>query len=214
MAPIADGNTSSGEPSLEVRLPRQRRTRAQWGRILDAGLSLLEERGYDGFTIPALCDLAGVPPRALYARADSKDALFLAVYEHGMQRVLADQAVFLDSDIWAGSDRHHLVSQAVRTVARIFCDHSPFLRAVVLISGAHPEVARRGKAYRLELGQLFSSVLEPVDEVSTHPAPTSARAFAFSVVFSALVVGTAYGPGFGSDDVDELIRVASRYLIG
>ena len=65
-----------------------------------------------------------------------------------------------------------------------------------------------------ELGQMFSAVLEPVDASSTHPSPGTARAYAFSVVFSAMVVGTAYGPGFGVDDDEELVRVVERYLIG
>lgn len=202
------------DTSLQVRPPRQRRTSEQWLRILDAGVRLLEDQGYDGFTIPALCERAGVPPRALYARADSKDALFLAVYEHGMQRILADHAVFRDSGVWAGLDDHELVARAVGAVVRIFGDHRDLLRAVVLISGAHPEVARRGEAYRRELGALFGAVLEPLDRASTHPSPEAARSFAFSVVFSTLVVGTAYGPGFGSDDVPELTRVVERSLLG
>ena len=74
---------------LALREPRQRRTREQWDRILDAGVRLLEEGGYEAFTIAALCERAEVPPRALYARAATKDALFLAVYERGMSRVLA-----------------------------------------------------------------------------------------------------------------------------
>jgi len=43
----------SGLPSadLAVREPRQRRTREQWERVLDAGVRLLEEGGYEGFTI-------------------------------------------------------------------------------------------------------------------------------------------------------------------
>ena len=85
---------------LAVREPRQQRTREQWARVLDAGVELLEESGYDGFTIAALCERAGVPPRALYARTDTKDGLFLAVYEHGMSRVLADHEVFADADQW------------------------------------------------------------------------------------------------------------------
>src|SRR3546814_15039022 len=90
--------------SLDVRAPRQQRTREQWRRILDAGVALLEEGGYDAFTIPALCDRAGVPPRALYARTDSKDALFLAVYEHGIARVTSDPEVFGATEHWDGPD--------------------------------------------------------------------------------------------------------------
>src|SRR3954469_18227028 len=92
---------------LAVREPRQQRTREQWARILDAGVELLEQGGYEAFTIAALCERAAVPPRALYARADTKDGLFLAVYEHGMSRVLADHAVFTDPVRWRARDDRH-----------------------------------------------------------------------------------------------------------
>jgi AcrR family transcriptional regulator len=57
---------------------RQRRSREAWNRVLDADVELLETGGYETFTIAAVCDRAQVAPRALYERADSKDALFLA----------------------------------------------------------------------------------------------------------------------------------------
>lgn len=64
-------------------------------------MELLETGGYEAFTIAAVCDRAQVAPRALYEWADSEDALFLAVYEHGVARVRADQAAL------AGPGRRH-----------------------------------------------------------------------------------------------------------
>jgi AcrR family transcriptional regulator len=164
-----------------------------------------------GFTIAALCERAGVPPRALYARAATKDALFLAVYERGMTRVLAGHEVFAEHDRWDFDDDRRRVEQAVRHLVTIFLDHAAFLRAVVLISGAHPEVRRRGEAYRNALGELFTSVLAPLDG---HPD----RDFCFALIFSAMVVRTAYGPGFGlAGDpevlIQDLVTMAQRYLL-
>lgn len=200
--------------SLDVRAPRQQRTREQWTRILDAGVALLEEGGYDAFTIPALCDRAGVPPRALYARADSKDALFLAVYEHGIARVVADQEVFADAQRWDGLDDEARIAQAVAVVSTIFDRHQLFLRAIVLISSRHPEVARRGAVRRRELCDLFTTVLEPTDARSPHPDRLAARRFAFTLAFSALVVRTAYGEEFGAvQDNAALTEALTRYLL-
>ena len=42
--------------SLEIRPPVQRRSREAWERVLNAGVELLEEGGYDAFTIAAVCD--------------------------------------------------------------------------------------------------------------------------------------------------------------
>lgn len=75
---------------LTIRPPLQERSRRAWDRVLDAGVILLEEAGYEGFTIAAVCERAQVSPRAVYDRAPSKDALFLAVYERGMARIKAD----------------------------------------------------------------------------------------------------------------------------
>lgn len=200
--------------SLEVRAPRQQRTREQWTRILDAGVALLEDGGYDAFTVPALCDRAGVPPRALYARTDSKDALFLAVYEHGIARVIADQEVFADATRWDGLDDATRIGQAVAVVSAIFDRHRLFLRAIVLLSSRHPEVARRGAARRRELCDLFTSVLAPTDARSPHPDPLAARRFAFTLAFSALVVRTAYGEEFGAVQDDAALTDAlTRYLL-
>lgn len=212
MMPGISGVDGRLEGFLDVRPPQQRRTREQWLRVLDVGLALLRDVGYDGFTIPALCERTGVPPRALYARVDTKDALFLAVYEHGIAQVVSDHAVFRQSELWEGLTGRQRASKAVRTVTAIFRTHRAFLRSVVLISGAHPEVARRGAAYRAELGELFGSVLGTSGPRSVDES-AAAGAFAFALVFSALVVDTAYGPLFGGIDEDELVRAVQRYLL-
>lgn len=212
MAGIQAANTTA---DLAVREPRQHRTREQWARVLDAGVELLEESGYDGFTIAALCERAGVPPRALYARTDTKDGLFLAVYEHGMSRVLADHEVFADADQWRTPDNQQLVALAVQRLVRVFINHEAFLRAVVLISNAHPEVLRRGAAYIEALRDLFVRILTPVsgeDGESAHNLE-----FCFSMVFSAMVLRVAYGPGFGPGGstatlTRDLTTMAHRFL--
>jgi AcrR family transcriptional regulator len=217
MADIGHTDDPRGAGDLAVREPRQRRTREQWERILDAGVQLVEKGGYEAFTIAALCDAAGVPPRALYARAATKDALFLAVYERGMAKVHAGEVVFADRDAWDLADPLTRIEQAVRRLVQIFIDNADFLRAVVLVSGVHPEVRRRGEAYRSRIGELFTSVLTPVTVTPTHADPARARDFCFSMVFSAMVVRTAYGPGFGhhapEPASEDLTTMVQRYLL-
>jgi AcrR family transcriptional regulator len=59
-------------------------------------VELLETGGYEVFTIAAVCDRAQVAPRAYTNGPTAKDALFLAVYEHGEARVRpADDEAFL-----------------------------------------------------------------------------------------------------------------------
>jgi AcrR family transcriptional regulator len=218
MAAIQPADDEGGASDLAVRAPRQRRTREQWDRILDAGVRLLEDGGYEAFTIAALCERAQVPPRALYARAATKDALFLAVYEHGMRRLRTSEQVFTDADRWQRDDYPRRIERAVLDLVTIFADNEDFLRSVVLISGAHPEVLRRGEAYREALGNLFTSVLAPPGEARADARALQEHEFCFSMVFAALVIRTAYGPNYGpaGDTVGlgrEIVTMAQRYLL-
>jgi AcrR family transcriptional regulator len=205
---------------LEIRPPLQRRSRQAWARILDAGVALLEDGGYEAFTIAAVCERAQVAPRAVYDRADNKDALFLAVYEHGMARVRADEAVLSDQRHWHDVPTDRLAVAVVREVAGIWLRHAAFLRAVVLVSGAHPEVYRRGAYYSRQLGDRAAAVLlrdpRAVDDADP---PTAVRA-AFNAVFAALIVRITYGPAFATPAIDDdtflttLGAMVQRYLFG
>ena len=205
---------------LAVRLPRQRRSREAWARVLDAGVALLEDGGYEAFTIAAVCDRAQVAPPAIYARTASKDALFLAVYEHGIARLLAGQDVLADEDRWAGLAADDLVRGVVREVVGLVLAHRRFLGAVVLVSGAHPEVRRRGTGYVRGLGAGVAALLLRARASITHDDPAAAVRSCFDVVFSTAVLRVAYGPGFTTDEpvddaefVDQLAEVAVRSLL-
>ena len=188
--------------------------------MLDAGVALLEEGGFEGFTIAAVCERAEVAPRALYDRADNKDALFLAVYEHGMARVRAEEMVLADDEGWEGLPAEQLARGAVHAVAGIFNRHAAFLRSVVLISGVHPEVYRRGALYSQELGEAFTGRLLHSQLTIDHPDPETAIRAAFNAVFSSLVLRVAYGPAFATPATDDdtfleaLGDMVQRYLFG
>lgn len=153
-------------------------------------MALIEDGGYEALTIAAVCERAAVPPRLIYERVTNKDALFLAVYEHGMQRVLADEAALDDGDRWAGLSSDALVGAAVRELAHVFLHNERFLRSVVLISSAHPVVRERGAAYADGLQRRFAA---RVGDVCTDP---DAVATVFRTVFASLVFRTAYGADF------------------
>ena len=211
---------ASSDASLEVRPPRQQRSREAWSRVLDAGVAVLEDGGYEAFTIAAVCTRARVAPPAIYARTTSKDALFLAVYEHGVARLRADQRVFDDADRWAGLPPADLVCAAVAEVVGISLRHDAFLRAVVLVSAVHPEVRRRGAQYSQELGELFTAVVLRAAPCIAHPDPEAAVRTCFGTVFAATIIRVAYGPGFATpvprDDDEftaELGELAVRHLL-
>lgn len=216
---MADVNTAPDD--LEVRPPKQQRSREAWNRVLDAGVALLEEGGYEAFTIAAVCERAHVAPPAIYARTASKDALFLAVYEHGMARVRADQAVFAEDDRWSALSPGDLVRGAVTETVGISLRHHRYLRAVVLVSGIHAEVQARGGRYVHEFGSLFSGVVLTARAAIAHPDPVRAVRSCFGTVFSTTIIRVAYGPAFTTptpvtdvDFVADLGDTAVRYLLG
>ena len=208
------------DADLEIRPPRQQRSREAWNRVLDAGVAILEDGGYDAFTIAAVCERAHVAPTAIYARTTSKDALFLAVYEHGIAGLRAEQRVFADADRWALLAPAVLVREAVTEMVRISLRHQRFLRAVVLISAAHPEVRRRGSYYSQELGEGFVGVVLGAGDAITHDDAAAAAWSSFGTVFATSIIRVAYGPGFATpspvtDDefIADLGETAVRYLL-
>jgi AcrR family transcriptional regulator len=217
--PSRAAQRDTGADALRIRPPLQQRSREAWTRVLDAGVSLLEQGGYEAFTIAAVCKRANVAPRAIYDRAASKDALFLAVYEHGIQRVRDENKKFTDDTRWRGLTAPELLGRAVRELAGIFHRHAAFLRPVMLISGMHPEIYRRGTRYSREVGDQFTTLLLRAHKQIDQPDPTAASYALFNTVFSALVLRTMYGPGFAAPaDDDEtfitaLSTMACRYLL-
>ena len=208
------------DAELEVRPPKQQRSRAAWNRVLDAGVALLEDSGYDAFTIAAVCERAAVAPTAIYARTTSKDALFLAVYEHGVGRLRAEQDVFTDDERWVGLAPADLVRAAVAEMVGISLRHQRFLGAIVLLSAAHEEVQRRGDRYARELGDGFAAVVLRAEDAVAHPDPEAAVRSCFGTVFAATMIRVAYGPEFATpvpvDDarfVADLGETAVRYLL-
>ena len=205
---------------LGVRPPKQQRSREAWNRVLDAGVAILEDGGYDAFTIAAVCERAAVAPTAIYARTTSKDALFLAVYEHGIAEMLAEQEVFTDDERWAGLSPAELIRSAVAEMVGISLRHQRFLGSIVLISAAHQEVARRGSRYAEDLGDGFTRVVLGARDAIRHDDPERAARACFGTVFATTIIRVAYGPAFGTsspvDDetfVADLGETAVRYLL-
>ena len=208
-----------GITSTPIRPPLQKRSREAWSRLLDAGVELLAERGYEGFTISAMCEAAGVAPRFIYDRVDGKDDLFLAVYEHGLGRIRAGQSELERAERWEGLPPAELVRGAIREIGARFRENAPFLRAIVLLSSSVAEVAARGTAYREEFEVQFVTLLQSIAESIPHDDPIAAVRYCFDTAFAAWVVRVAYGPDFsalGLDDDqfdDHLQELGVRYLL-
>lgn len=165
-----------------------------WDRVLDTGVLLLEKGDWEAFTIAGLCMRAGVPPRALYARAATTDASFLAVYETrpGLRECLR---------------RHRTLASGRRGTDRAGsaepCPDHHRQRRVPTLDRAHLRRPSKGptsrRAFRSTISDRFVGALSSIEQRGGSGRSADEREFCFSMVFSAMVVRTAYAPGLRSE---------------
>ena len=103
-----------------IRRPQQRRSQESLERVLNAGADLLRERGYEGFTVLEVSRRANVSIGSIYARADSKERLFAAIYEREMERMNLESLSLQDTAREGVTGREMVVAvvQEVRARAR------------------------------------------------------------------------------------------------
>lgn len=169
---------------LEIRPPRQERTHAAWNRVLEAGVAILEDAGYEGFTISAICERAGVSPPTIYARVRTKKALFFAVFDRGFEPIEKRQRDALSAGEWLEGKPDDIVRGIVEAIAIPTLDHERFLRAVIRRAEADPEVARRTHSARSGTADRFREVVLRHSHTLRPGADLDA---CFRVIFAALV---------------------------
>lgn len=197
-----------------ISAPRQARSRATWARVLDAGVALLQEGGYEALTIGALCERASVTPPSIYARAGNKDGVLLAIYEHAMTQI-TQYAIHPDDPSWDELAPDEVVRRAVDSLCRTWLGNAALLRPIVHRAGHDPEIFRRGAEASRGEAAAFRAVLEHAG-IAAVDADTC-----FRVVYAALVQRVMYGADFESDMpltdealVEMLVTVATRYVSG
>ncbi|MCD2196010.1 TetR/AcrR family transcriptional regulator [Actinomycetospora endophytica] len=98
------------EPRAMRRRPSQERSRATVERILDAGRSVLLERGFEGASTNRIAAAAGVGPGTLYQYFPDKEAILERVVESAVDDLEARITRAFLGSLRAGDDavRHHL----------------------------------------------------------------------------------------------------------
>jgi AcrR family transcriptional regulator len=186
--------------------------------VLDAGTRLLEERGYEGFTLAEVSRRARVSIGSIYARAPSKDVLFRAIHERAMERVALEQR-----EPWAGADlpTPALIVRAVGLVAAPMRAHGPLLRVFMHRGVVDGVIAARGAEISRQVGDRFKELVLTRRREFTQADPDLASDVAFRLVYCTLARQLMYGPAFESTTpigwdalVAELGEVCVRYLTG
>ncbi|HEX6461285.1 MAG TPA: TetR/AcrR family transcriptional regulator [Thermoleophilaceae bacterium] len=213
---------ATAQPSSEplIRPPLQRRSQESLERVLQAGAELLLEVGYEGFTLQEVSKRSGVSIGSIYARAPSKEALVLAIYDREMAKVSAANERLRETAQLEGLKGRELIIALVDLMARSTLEHAGILRVFMYRALIDPEIWQRGSDRSTELSRAFEeALLEHRDELN-HPDPELAIDVAFRMVYCTLVRRVSHGDNFESqrplsdeDLIRELGEAAADYLL-
>jgi AcrR family transcriptional regulator len=201
------------------RPPQQARSREAFLRVLDAGTELLEEGGFEAFTIGEVSRRAGVSVGSIYGRAN-KDGLFLAIHQRALEQI-DDQQTGLLAEIAARElPPGELIAAAVWGVSEVFRVHGKLLRVFMLRGPVDAVINQRGSEYSARGADVFERLLLTCQGAITHPEPALAVDVCFRLVYSTLARRVTQGPTFESRQtvawerlVDELGLVCAAYLL-
>ncbi len=176
---------SGGRPTREEAAGRDR-------RVLACAAALFERRGYEGATIDALAEAAGVGKPTLYARFGDKGGLFAAVFRMRVEAVLAPVA----AEAAAAAQAHEPTdpAQVLRMVGILLLercllpDTVALSRIIVAEAGRFPELARLSHAEGwLRCVRLVAGLLRSFHEAGAIDAGPDAEETAD--LFLSLIMG-------------------------
>lgn len=200
-----------------VRPPKQQRSRESYERVLDAAYGLLEENGFEGFTVQEVAARANVSVGAIYERFGNKETLLRTVHAR-----LMDTMAQFDSGTGAvePTNASEMIDVLVRRVAATMGAHRAILRAFMHLGALDEVISSRGSLESVELSRRFKDALGPHAAEFRHADPDVALDVAFRITYSTLARQVMYGPLFESDVnlgweqlTAELANACTAYLL-
>jgi AcrR family transcriptional regulator len=203
-----------------LRPPQQPRSRASLERVLAAGQTLLEEDGYEAFTLAKVSSLANVSIGSIYARVKKKDDLFLVIQDRFMsQSERASGLSALEGRVDLST--RDLVRAAVAEIALAFVANPRLLRVFMHRGIVDDAVAARSSESVSRFADTFERVLLTRRDEISHPDPELAADVAFRMAWGTLARQVMYWPTFESARsvewdtlVSELGDACAAYLLG
>lgn len=179
-------------PSGRHRLTRDVVVGSQRGRIVEAMVELVADKGYAATTVADVVGRAGVSRRTFYEQFPDKEACFLAAYDAGVEYVLgriAEEAAEVPDGDWRAALRSNM-----RTYLEVLATEPAFAWSL------HMEALGAGKAALERRAQVFAVF-------SNRTARAYDRARAEDASKPAL---PAEAFEFHTGGIDELIRECLR----
>ncbi|MDA8252544.1 MAG: TetR/AcrR family transcriptional regulator [Rhodospirillales bacterium] len=150
----------------------------RWPALLDAAAAQFAGQGYHATTIRDLATAAAMTPGAIYFFVPTKQALLLAVYEEGVQRILqrVEAAVAGEARPW------ERLEKAVLAHLESVLDASAYARVVIrIVPGDVPEIAAAIIALRERYEDRFRRLFADIALPPRHDA-TLARLFLLGAI--------------------------------
>lgn len=201
----------------------QERGRKAVERLLGAAEKILESRGLEAATVPAIAAGAGMSVGNVYKRFPDKDSLLRTVYQRFFAEALAANEFALDPAKWKDIPTTEVLSTLVTGMIEGYRSRRTLVRALLLYAQTHGDAEFRAHAeeMRLQTMGLFERLLRDRRADIGHPNPERAIRFVVMLLAHALE-NAVMSEGEGIAGVDflahvpetsvELIRVVNSYL--
>ena len=208
---------ASSEPL--IRPPLQRRSQKSLDRVLRAGLQVLQEEGFEGFTLQEVSRRAGVSIGSIYARVSSREALIMAIYEYAMAWTDEQDQIERDAvrDDLSPRERIELL---VTDTANTMLAHADILRVFMRQAPVNPEIWERGAEKSQATAKAFEQAILEHREHLAHPEPALAVDVAYRMLYCTTARRITHGPRFESSRsvsdkklVREMARAVADYLL-
>jgi AcrR family transcriptional regulator len=203
-----------------VRPPKQKRSQESLERVLEASTKLLEEKGFEAFTVQEVSQRAEVSVGAIYARFGNKENLLRAVHAHAMDAIRSEHEAIAAPDGRTAGAVREVISGAVGTVAGIFQGNEQLLSAFMHVGAVDDEIAKRGSQVSIDLARRFAATVLVHRNKIRHPDPEKAVDVAYRMAYCTFARQVMYGPTFESDRpiswpdlVEEVGSACAAYLL-
>jgi AcrR family transcriptional regulator len=132
----------------------------RWPALLDAAATHFAGRGYHATTIRDVAEAAGVTPGAVYFHVPTKQALLVAVYAEGVDRIIGH----LEASISYETDPALRFRRAVKAHLESILDASAFARVIVrVLPDDVPEAAAELRSHRHRYEMRFRTLITALD---------------------------------------------------
>ena len=204
------------EPTDGVRPAVQERSRQTRDRMLRAGLTLVEQRGFDDIAVADIAAAAGCSVGAFYERFKNKEGFFAAMLEVVVAETRRDFEVLAAAAPPDAPDIRAALYPYMDFTVAFFRDRAGLLRAALRRSMDTPEVWLPLRLLALDIRSRFVDLLGRRDDLATRADLEHSIAVILQIVFGALINTIITSPKpLSIDDpalVDELTTLLVVYL--